>query len=47
MAKQDWLDVEEAANVTEMVDIFNANIQAALDEIAHIKTFKIRSNHRF
>ena len=47
LAKQDWLDVEEATNVTRMVDIFNANVLSALDEIAPIKTFKIRSNHRF
>ena len=37
----------EADNVTDMVDIFNANIQAALNEIAPVKNFKIKSNHRF
>ena len=47
LSKRDWIDVEEAENVTDMVDIFNANIQAALNEIAPVKTFKIRSNHRF
>ena len=30
-----------------MVDIFSQNIEEALDEIASIKTFTIRSQYRF
>ena len=31
----------------EMVEVFNKNVQVALDKCAPVKTFKIRSNHRF
>ena len=47
LAEQDWLDVEECNGVHQMVNIFDRNIQAALDKVAPVKTFKIRSNHRF
>ena len=47
LSNQDWLDVDEADDVNKMVDIFNANVQAALDQVAPVKSFKIRSNHRF
>ena len=30
-----------------MVAVFNANIEKALEHVAPVKTFKIRSNHRF
>ena len=47
LAEQDWLDVEESDGVHQMVNIFDRNIQAALDKVAPVRTFKIRSNHRF
>ena len=47
LAQQDWLDVEESSGVNQMVNVFNLNIQAALDQVAPVRTFKIRSNHRF
>ena len=47
LAKQDWMDVEDFANVDLMVKDFNEKIKLALDVVAPIKTFKIRSNHRF
>ena len=36
-----------SCTVTPMKTAFNANIAKALDQVAPIKTFKIRSNHRF
>jgi exonuclease III len=49
LEKQDWLDVEECSEsgVDQMVKVFDRNIQAALDQVAPVRTFKIRSNHRF
>ena len=47
LEEQDWLDVEESEGVHHMVDVFDRNIQAALDIVAPVRTFKIRSNHRF
>ena len=47
LSRQDWLDVDDCANVNEMVTVFNKNIEMALDEVAPVKTFTIRSNHRF
>ena len=47
LAQEDWLDVEEAVGVNDMVTIFNAKIKSALDRVAPTKTFKIRSQHRF
>jgi hypothetical protein len=47
LTQEDWLDVEEAAGVNEMVSIFNVKIKSALDRVAPTKTFKIRSQHRF
>jgi hypothetical protein len=47
LAQQDWSEVEESEDVDEMVRIFNDNVKAALDSVAPVKTFAIRSNHRF
>ena len=44
---RDWLDVEECEDVNEMVTIFTENINRALDSVAPVKTFTIRSNHKF
>jgi hypothetical protein len=47
LAKQDWLDVENHTDVNLLVEEFNEKIKKALDLVAPVKTFKIRSNHRF
>ena len=47
LSQQDWLDVSECEDVNGMVEVFNENIKKALDLAAPVKTFKIRSNHRF
>ena len=47
LAREDWLDIEESEDVNAMVKIFTENINRALDVVAPIKTFTIRSNHRF
>ena len=49
LEKQDWLDVEECSEsgVDQMVRVFDQNIQTALDQVAPVRSFKIRSNHRF
>ena len=46
-AQQDWSAVEDSEGVNEMVSKFMDNITQALDPIAPIKTFTVRSNHRF
>ena len=45
--QEDWYDVEDCDDVNEMVEVFAANINRALDKVAPIKDFTIRSNHRF
>ena len=47
MAEQDWLDVEECDDVNDMVTIFTNSLNRALDLVAPVKKFTIRSNHRF
>ena len=42
-----WMDVEDCTDVNQMVTVFNSNIASALNKVAPIKTFKVRSNHRF
>jgi exonuclease III len=47
LAQQDWLLVDECETVNEMVEAFNENIIKALDLVAPVKNFVIRSRHRF
>ena len=47
LAQQEWQDVEECSGVNQMVTAFDRNIQEALDQVAPIRTFKIKSNYRF
>ena len=47
LAQQDWLLVDECETVNEMVKAFNENIIKALDLVAPVKNFVIRSRHRF
>ena len=47
LAQQDWLMVDECETVNDMVEAFNENISRALDVVAPVKNFVIRSRHRF
>ena len=47
LAKQNWNEIDECQGVNEMVDIFDKNVALALDEAAPMKSFTVRSNHRF
>ena len=47
LAQQDWLEVDEEEDVDSMVARFNKNVELALDRVAPVKSFKVRSNHRF
>ena len=47
LAKQDWSELENCGDVDEMGSIFDVNVLAALNEVAPIKTFTIKSNHKF
>ena len=47
LAQQDWLEVDDEENVDSMVAQFNKNVALALDRVAPVKSFKVRSNHRF
>ena len=47
MAKQNWSEIDKCQGVNEMVDIFDTNVALALDEVAPVKKFTVRSNHRF
>ena len=47
LAMQDWSAVENCEEVDEMVKEFQENITSALDQIAPIKTFTVKSNYRF
>jgi hypothetical protein len=47
LARQDWSEVEHCDSVEAMVTEFQENVMAALDQIAPIKMFKVRSKHKF
>ena len=47
LAKQNWSEIDKCQGVNEMVDIFDTNVALALDEVAPVKKFTVRSNHRF
>ena len=47
LASQDWSAVENSDEVDSMVSEFQEAVNLALDQIAPIKTFTVRSNHRF
>ena len=47
LSKKDWSKIECCSDVDRMVEIFSQNIEEALDEVAPIKTFTIRSQYRF
>ena len=43
LTKKNWVIINECTEVDDMVEIFNKNIEDALDEVAPVKTFSIRS----
>ena len=47
LAQQDWLEVDDEEDIDSMVARFNKNVELALDRVAPVKSFKVRSNHRF
>ena len=47
LARKDWSGLEDCNSVDDMVDIFTKNIDEALDEVAPIKSFKVKSNYKF
>ena len=47
LTNQDWSEIEHCESVDEMVKVFQENINEALDQIAPVKTFKVKSNHKF
>ena len=44
LSKKNWMKIEECDDVNEMVSVFSEFINEALDEIALVKTFTIKSN---
>ena len=47
LAKQDWSKVEKETDLNEAAKRFSMLIDKALDEVAPIKSFKVKSNYRF
>ena len=47
LATKDWDSIIKCENLDGKVVLYNKAIQEALDEIAPISTFKVRSHHKF
>ena len=47
LAKKEWKNVEETEDLNEKVEIFTQYIEEALDEVAPIKSFTVKSNYKF
>ena len=47
LERKDWSPIYSSNTVDEMVDVFQKNIEEALNDIAPVKTFTIRSNYKF
>ena len=47
LENKDWSQIEECAEVDEEVQVFTKLITEALDEVAPVKTFSVRSHFRF
>ena len=43
LCSKDWSEMAECSNVDNMAKIFSKNTKAALDEVAPIKTFIVKS----
>ena len=46
-ANKDWSTIEDRANVQDKVTEFTTLISEALDELAPVKSFTIKSNYKF
>ena len=47
LATKDWESIISCENLDEKVVLYNKAIQESLDEIAPVRTFKVRSHHKF
>ena len=47
LASRNWNEIYNCENIDDMVEIFTANVTEVMDEITPIKTFKIKSHHKF
>ena len=47
LAKKDWSLLEECESVNQMAEVFDEIIQEALDEIAPVKSFTVKSQFKF
>ena len=47
LSKKEWSKVIKAEDLNEKVEIFSQFIEEALDEIAPIKSFKVKSRYKF
>ena len=47
LAKKDWSLLEECESVNQMAEVFDEIIQEALDEIAPVKSFTVKSQYKF
>ena len=47
LRKKDWSSVEECTDLDQKVNLFSVNIEEALDEIAPMKEFTVKSHHKF
>ena len=47
LEQEDWMEVDDCEDVNEMVKLFTEKVNRALDKVAPVKTFTVRSNHRF
>ena len=45
LQKRNWNALEEIEDLDELVDQFTELVQGALDEVAPIKSFSIKSNY--
>ena len=47
LARKDWSKIQSLNSVDDIVEVFQKNIEEALNDVAPVKTFIIRSNYRF
>ena len=47
LANKDWNEILNCGDLDGKVDLFNTAKQEALDEIAPVRSFKVRSHHKF
>ena len=47
LAKKDWSLLKDCKNIDLLVEKFTTNITKSMDEVAPIKTFYVKSHHKF